>query len=125
GFYSGSGTYSGGNCTGDNTPATIGSGASLTVNGKSGQVLSPAVSGSTFSVSPWFWSPSGNNQLVLNPGTAPNGEPYTCTCPNGCMFSGVSSPSTNRRFYIQQNDLVNGGWWQVLGGSAYAGQTSS
>lgn len=125
---SSSAVISGGNCIGGGGATTLGAGASLTTTGKAGGApgTNPAASitGSTFSVSPWYWNPSGNNTLTLNPGTAPNGFPYTCTCPAGCTYSGVSSPSTNRRFYIQQNDLVNGGWWQVLGGGAYAAQTT-
>ena len=116
---------SGSVCTGGSGSAVSpGSGANISSIGIDGVTRNASITGSTWSLVPYYWNP-GNNILTLTPGLAPNGEPYECMCPAGCRYSGINSPQANVNFFVKQNDLVNGGWWQVLGGSAYAAQTSS
>lgn len=115
---------SGGVCVGASGGlTTLGSGAGITSVGVDGVTRSGAINGSNFSLYTYYWNP-GNNTLSLNPGTAPNGAPYICTCPNGCQYAGINSPQANVNFAIKQNDLINGGWWQVRGGNVYAAQTT-
>lgn len=115
---------SGGVCTGGSgSVVSPGSGAGISSIGIDGATRNASITGSTWSLVPYYWNP-GNNTLTLTPGLAPNGAPYECTCPAGCRYSGISSPQANVNFFLKQNDLINGGWWQVLGGNVYAGQAS-
>lgn len=47
-------------------------------------------------------------------------EGYSCSCPVGCSYSGLSVPLTGANYFV--TDLRDP-WWQIIGGSAYA-QTS-
>src|SRR5690606_25324697 len=117
---------SGGVCAdggGVTRPISFGTAGRMSGTGLRG-AFTPSITGSTFTARAPYWNP-GNNTLTLNPGIAPNGEPYACSCPNGCQYSGINSPQSGVNFHLMQNDLSNGGWCEVRDGSAYAEQMNN
>jgi len=115
-------TISSGLCiAGGGAAATApGAGAGISSVGVDGLTRTGVFNGSAYGLYTYVWSP-GNNTLTLNPGSDINGLPYTCSCPAGCQYSGISSPAVNVNFFIQESILVNSGWFQTRGGNAYAG----
>lgn len=68
----------------------------------------------TYQATAPYWDP-GNNFLQLNIGDS---GLYTCTCPAGCVYSGISTPQSGVNFYLIE---ARDPWFQVSGGpiSAY------
>jgi hypothetical protein len=107
----------------------------------SGTLISPGTGGSiaanngaytatfggtgTYSISlPWLPVQSGSsNSVRLTPGTDGSGDQYACSCPSGCIYTGVPSPKTTVNFYLNSLDLSNESWWQVQGGNVMAART--
>ncbi len=71
----------------------------------------------TFQASAPYWDP-GNNILQLNIGDS---GLYTCTCPAGCVYSGISSPASGVNFYIIE---ARDPWFQIQGGPIAALRSS-
>lgn len=61
---------------------------------------------------------NGAATVDFNPGD-PN---YVCSCPTGCTYGGILSPTANVNFYVTQ---VGNHWFQVLGGDINASDVSS
>jgi hypothetical protein len=47
----------------------------------------------------------------------PDLSQYTCVCPAGCTYSGLSAPLSGLNFYLTN---ARDSWWQIKGGLAYA-----
>jgi hypothetical protein len=72
-------------------------------------------------------------QVNLNLSSTPNanGDIYACSCPSPesipgntdisqCAYYNVTANNLFADFFLKQYNLLNGGWWQVAGGSVYA-----
>lgn len=103
---------------------SAGTGASLNATGADSNVYAGTFGANNYSVTVPFWSPTGNNQVTLTPGTDGAGQLYTCTCPVGCTYSGIDSPGAGVNFFLQENNLVNSGWFQTRGANVYAANSS-
>lgn len=77
-----------------------------------------------------FWSPGGNNIVVLNPGFDTLGNQLYCACnavdplnPILCAYAGINSPQANVNFFLTPV-MPQQGWFQAYGGQIYAGGVS-
>ncbi len=85
------------------------------------------ITGSTYSISVPTWSgASANNIVTFTPNNDPDSSvTYTCSCPNGCTYSGRESPESGVNFYLLPTYVANSGWWQVTNGNIYSGGTAT
>jgi len=124
---SGLAALSGSTCdlSGASTTA-LGTGGGIEADTRSSTSVNGTVLGSTFTLPAEYWpsSSSPNNIITLTPGEASAGIDYECTCPAGCVYSGIASPQSGVNFYLRPSNLNNGGWWQVIGGDTYAAAQS-
>jgi hypothetical protein len=91
-------------------------GPGSTVNAKIGATTYPgSITGTTYSISSVGFDP--NTIVSLTPDTTQ----FTCTCPAGCSYSGLSVTKSNVNFYLTN---ARNGWWQTINGLVYAGNTS-
>ncbi|MCD8484943.1 FapA family protein [Candidatus Woesebacteria bacterium] len=108
-------SLTGGVCTtGDSLPP-LQAGASavgIEQNGEEYAAGSVAADG-TYQASAPYWDP-GNNLLQLNIGDS---HLYTCTCPAGCVYSGISSPQAGVNFFLIE---ARDPWFQAAGGPVTA-----
>lgn len=88
-----------------------GSGASITAKW-SGNTTTGTITGTTYSTSGVGYDP--NTIVTLTPDTSQ----YTCTCPAGCSYSGVSTPRNQVHFFLSN---LKTPWWQTSNGLIYAG----
>lgn len=110
---------SGSACTTGASLSTIQAGASqvtISQNGQSYTAGNVAANG-TYQASAPYWSP-GNNILQLNIGDS---SLYTCTCPAGCVYSGINTPTSTLNFYLIE---ARDPWFQLEGGPITALQTT-
>lgn len=70
----------------------------------------------TFSLS----LPPGNHRLRLDSNDPLN----SCECPGGCEYLAATSPNMDLKFFYNPAQTRDP-WWQVMGGSIYAGRTTS
>ncbi|HEX7018169.1 MAG TPA: fibronectin type III domain-containing protein [Patescibacteria group bacterium] len=115
---------SGGNCTLPGATSTSpGTGAAISAVGSTGSTYNGTIQpGNWFRILVPYW-PNGNNVVTHTPGSS-GGVTFTCTCPEGCTYSGIASPQAAVRFFILPEDQITDNWWQVWSGNAYAGATS-
>ncbi|HYD34554.1 MAG TPA: hypothetical protein VD999_00645 [Vitreimonas sp.] len=116
---------SGSFCTlGSLTAISPGTGASIAAVGQDGGTYNGSIVGSNFTITVPWWNTSGANNIVtLTPGTNA-GVAYACSCPNGCQYSGVAAPQAGVPYFILPENLLARGWWQVVGGSTYAADST-
>jgi hypothetical protein len=70
------------------------------------------ITGATYTIS--GVNPYPNTAVTLTP----NLTQFSCVCPAGCSYSGLSSPKTGLNFYLTN---MRPGWWQTSNGLVYAG----
>lgn len=101
-------------------------GEGISAVGSTGGTYNGTITTSTFNLLAPYWPTSwgANNIVTLNPGADGSGVNYTCTCPEGCTYSGVASPQAAVNYFLLPENLLTASWWQVQGGSAYAGRTA-
>jgi hypothetical protein len=98
------------------SPVSInpGSGPSILARWNTTQTATGTITDSTYSIENVGYDP--NTQIIYSPVS-----PYTCTCPSGCSYSGVSAPLDSADFYISSSRSA---WWQTRNGLLYSGNTS-
>lgn len=107
-------------CSLAGSPPQIQGGASSSVTADEGgsSTFSGGVAGDgTYSLLTPFWNP-GAFGLTLNIGDTAQ---YVCSCPAGCVYSGISSPQVGVPYYITE---AREPWFQVYGGNVVALQSS-
>jgi hypothetical protein len=65
-----------------------------------------------------------NGNLFGGPSTVtlnPTNTNYTCTCPTGCVYSGLGAPITGLNYFISDSREP---WWQTANGLVYAAQSN-
>lgn len=86
----------------------------VTATWAGGQNQNGTINGAAYSIANVGYDP--NTQVTTNPVS-----PYTCTCPVGCAYSGLSAPSSGINFFISQSQQA---WWQTSNGNLFAGNSS-
>jgi hypothetical protein len=90
-------------------------GAGSTITANTGSNTSGTITGSSYTIPN---VPYNVNTLVT---LGPDLSQWTCSCPAGCTYSGLSSPRSGVNFYLTN---VKSAWWQTSNGLLYAGNSS-
>lgn len=104
--------------------------STLTISNSTLGTRTNEVSGSTFTVSNYPYSPASWGRSIIGRLRINNSDPenhYVCAPCNQqspsdrylCEETDITSPGT-ARFYLQKYNLSNGPWWQVANGLFYA-----
>lgn len=106
-------------CSTGSALRTLQAGVSEVTLHQNGQYFSSGLlnSNGTYQATAPYWVP-GNNILQLNIGES---SLYTCTCPAGCVYSGINSPQSGVNYYLIE---ARDSWFQIEGGPITAFQTT-
>jgi len=75
-----------------------------------------SITGSTYTINGVGVTP--NTQVTVSPA----GGYYTCSCPVGCSYSGLTAPKVGVPFYLSFIPIAS--WWQTANAYIFAGATS-
>lgn len=113
-----SATVVGSLCTMSGSPVgtQAGAGSTITVTDASGTRAPVAVAANGTYTAPSLYN--GSSSLTLAPGDTT----YACSCPVGCTYGGVVSPTANVNYFVTQ---VGRNWFQIMGGDVNGSNQSN